>query len=63
MVCKRLRDGREKVRLNEVGRKERMEGDVEVAESSMRFRRAMMKSMRASWKRSTISARYDSDIT
>lgn len=40
---------------NEAGRKEKREDD-EAEDSSMRLRKAMMKSMSASWNRSTMSA-------
>lgn len=49
------REGMEREREKERGRKENKEED-EAEESSIRFRRAMMKSIIASWNRSTISA-------
>lgn len=55
IVWRRESVGREgKDRERETGRKERRE-EVEAEDSSMRLRRAMMKSIRASWNRSTIS--------
>lgn len=50
------RAGRTRDREKEAGRKEKRE-EVEEEDSSMRLRSAMMKSMRASWKRSTMSVR------
>lgn len=52
------REGREKVKerdLKAAGRKEKRE-EEEAEESSMRFRMAMMKRRKPSWKRSTMSA-------
>lgn len=55
IVWRRASVGREgKERERETGRKERRE-EVEAEDSSMRLRRAMMKSIKASWNRSTIS--------
>lgn len=50
------RDGRERDR--EEGNNDRREGEDDVEESSIRLRRAMMKSMMPNWKRSTMSVRY-----
>jgi hypothetical protein len=47
-------EGRVREREKETGRIEKSEEEV-VEESSMRLRRAMMKSMMPSWKRSTMS--------
>lgn len=52
IVWRRERDGEGNER-----EKRDKEGVVVVEESSMRFRRAMMKSIRESWNRSTMSIR------